>query len=172
MNSLANRSSKTNNHTRNGFRNPFYGLKEINFTDFLKWKLVDSLKGEKPEKSKKYSFEIIDNNGRFLKQSKTDLTVTWIGHSTLLIQIQGLNILSDPIWSDRCSPLPFAGPRRYVDPSPDLQNLPKIDVVIISHDHYDHLDKSTIKKLGNFPFYFVPMGVGKILQKWSISNYK
>ncbi len=68
---------------------------------------------------------------------------TWLGHSTFLVQYKGVNILTDPIFSDRASPLCFAGPKRYVKHPMDYDNLPKIDFVIISHNHYDHLDKDT-----------------------------
>jgi N-acyl-phosphatidylethanolamine-hydrolysing phospholipase D len=90
-------------------------------------------------------------------------TVTWIGHSTVLIQHQGVNVLTDPILTQRASPLPFAGPRRQSPPALTLEELPPIDVVVISHNHYDHLDAPTIRALGNGPRYFVPLGVGRWL---------
>jgi L-ascorbate metabolism protein UlaG (beta-lactamase superfamily) len=77
-----------------------------------------------------------------------DMLVTWIGHATVLIQTQGLNILTDPIWSERASPFSFIGPRRVRAPGVRLEDLPKIDFVLISHNHYDHLDLPTLKWLG------------------------
>ena len=68
-------------------------------------------------------------------------------HVTFLIQIDGLNILTDPVWSERVSPFTFAGPKRMVKPSINFTDLPKIDVILISHNHYDHLDIRTIKDL-------------------------
>lgn len=75
------------------------------------------------------------------------MAVTWIGHSTVLVQTQGLNILTDPVWAERSSPVGFAGPRRVRAPGVRLADLPRIDVVLLSHDHYDHLDTGTLKTL-------------------------
>lgn len=73
--------------------------------------------------------------------------VTWIGHATTLVQTEGLNILFDPVWADRASPVSFAGPRRVRAPGVKLQDLPPIDLILISHDHYDHLDLTTLRYL-------------------------
>jgi N-acyl-phosphatidylethanolamine-hydrolysing phospholipase D len=89
------------------------------------------------------------------------IQVTWVGHSTFLIQIEGLNILTDPLFSRRASPVSFAGPKRVVPPGIRFRDLPRIDAVVISHDHYDHLDRATIKRLGNKPRYFVPLGLAR-----------
>ncbi len=75
------------------------------------------------------------------------LRVTWVNHSTFLIQTEGLNILTDPIWSERCSPVSFAGPRRHHAPGIRFEDLPPIDVVLISHNHYDHMDAPTLARL-------------------------
>ena len=77
----------------------------------------------------------------------TDMRVTWIGHSTVLIQTQGLNILTDPIWSERASPFAFIGPRRVREPGVRFDDLPRIDLVLVSHNHYDHLDLPTLRRL-------------------------
>jgi L-ascorbate metabolism protein UlaG (beta-lactamase superfamily) len=86
--------------------------------------------------------------------------VTFIGHATLLIQVGGINILTDPIWSARASPFSFAGPKRVQAPGVSLDDLPTIDVVLISHNHYDHLDIATLKKLNgrDKPRVIVPLG--------------
>jgi N-acyl-phosphatidylethanolamine-hydrolysing phospholipase D len=73
--------------------------------------------------------------------------LTWVGHATALIQMPGLNVLTDPVWSERSSPVGFAGPRRFVPAVPALEELPPIDVVLLSHDHYDHLDRPTVRAL-------------------------
>lgn len=86
-------------------------------------------------------------------------TVTWVGHSTVLIQHRGVNVLTDPIFSNLASPLSFAGPKRITAPALMLDELPPIHVVVISHNHYDHLDSKTIKALGNAPMYYVPLGL-------------
>jgi L-ascorbate metabolism protein UlaG (beta-lactamase superfamily) len=76
-----------------------------------------------------------------------EMVATWIGHSTVLIQAGGLNILADPIWSERSSPFSFIGPKRAREPGVRFEDLPKIDVVLISHNHYDHMDVPTLKRL-------------------------
>jgi L-ascorbate metabolism protein UlaG (beta-lactamase superfamily) len=76
-----------------------------------------------------------------------EMLVTWIGHATVLVQTGGLNILTDPTWSDRASPFSFAGPRRVRAPGVRLEDLPRIDLVLISHNHYDHLDLPTLRRL-------------------------
>ena len=96
-----------------------------------------------------------------LRANATDATVTWIGHATLLIQLDGVNILTDPQWSDRASPLSFAGPRRVTAPGMRMEDLPPIHVVVISHDHYDHLDLATVRQVAatHRPRFVVPLGL-------------
>jgi N-acyl-phosphatidylethanolamine-hydrolysing phospholipase D len=100
------------------------------------------------------------NDGAMLRANGTEPTVTWIGHATLLVQLDGVNILTDPIWSDHAGPFGF-GPRRLVPPGVRLQDLPPIHAVVISHDHYDHLDVRTVQQLARLyhPTFFVPLGL-------------
>ncbi|MCZ4119064.1 MBL fold metallo-hydrolase [Streptomyces sp. H39-S7] len=97
------------------------------------------------------------------------LRLTWMGHSTVLAEIGGRRVLFDPVWGDRCSPFAFAGPKR-VHPVPvPLKTLGTVDVVVISHDHYDHLDMPTIQALvGTDTVFAVPLGVGAHLEHWGI----
>eukprot|EP00898_Chlorokybus_atmophyticus_P007900 jgi/Chlat1/8110/Chrsp75S07566 len=100
---------------------------------------------------------------------------TWIGHASFLLQFDGVTILTDPIWSDRCFRSQAIGPKRQaqiVPPAFPLAKLPPIDVVIISHNHYDHLDENTIKALGNRPLYLVPLGVKEWMEKFGVTNVK
>ena len=103
------------------------------------------------------------------KQPLTGLRITWIGHSSLLIEIDGKRILTDPVWSERASFLSFMGPKRFFEPPLALKDLPPLDAVIISHDHYDHLDKATVKFFADksIPFY-CSLGVARYLQKWGM----
>jgi N-acyl-phosphatidylethanolamine-hydrolysing phospholipase D len=105
---------------------------------------------------------VLPNDGAEIRANGTHPTVTWIGHATFLIQLDGLNILTDPIWSNRASPVAFAGPRRLVAPGLAFADLPPIHAVIISHDHYDHLDAPTVERLAreHRPRFFVPLGLG------------
>jgi len=97
----------------------------------------------------------------------------WIGHSTFLIKKEGLTILTDPIFSDRASPFGFIGPKRLIPPAINISSLPKIDVITVSHNHYDHLDISSLRKLSKlFPdaLFFVPRGDKRLLKKNNIKN--
>ena len=99
-----------------------------------------------------------------IRAGRGPVTVTWVGHATLLIQLDGVNILTDPQWSDRASPFSFAGPRRVSAPGLRFEDLPPIHIVVISHDHYDHLDETTVKRLAaeHRPRFLVPLG----LKEW------
>jgi L-ascorbate metabolism protein UlaG (beta-lactamase superfamily) len=99
------------------------------------------------------------------------LRITLIGHSSLLIEIDGKRILTDPVWGPRASFLSFVGPKRFFAPPLPLDKLPALDAIILSHDHYDHLDYPTIKKLalGHVPVY-CSVGVGAIIEKWGVSK--
>ncbi|CAJ1579980.1 MBL fold metallo-hydrolase [[Mycobacterium] wendilense] len=99
-----------------------------------------------------------------------ELAVTWYGHSSAVIEVDGYRILADPVWSQRCSPSRSVGPQRLHPVPAPLAALPAIDAVIISHDHYDHLDIDTIKSLvhsQNSKFY-VPLGIGAHLREWRV----
>jgi len=92
--------------------------------------------------------------------------VTFVGHSTVLVQFDRRNILTDPIWSERASPVSWAGPRRHRLPGLRLEDLPPIDAILVSHDHYDHLDAPTLRRLArdHGPEIFCPLGVAKLLR--------
>jgi N-acyl-phosphatidylethanolamine-hydrolysing phospholipase D len=119
----------------------------------------------------------VNNDGSFLRENARHSvpTVTWIGHSTLLVQLQHVTFLTDPIWSDRPSPVPLLGPRRYVEPGLEIDDLPPIDFVIVSHNHYDHLDLPTLQSLAMrnpATVFYVPLGNGKLLRQNGIDNVK
>ncbi|HEY0856911.1 MAG TPA: MBL fold metallo-hydrolase [Albitalea sp.] len=90
-------------------------------------------------------------------------TVTWIGHATVLAQLGGLTLLTDPIFSERASPFTFVGPKRHQPPGIALHELPHVDVVLVSHNHYDHLDSASVLALsrqrGGPPLFVVPLGL-------------
>lgn len=102
--------------------------------------------------------------------AEDELTLTWFGHSTLLLQMSGKNILFDPIFSTIASPVPLIGSHRYSPLACQAEDLPYIDIVIITHDHYDHLDLNTIKAIdGKVGMYIVPLGIENDLKNWGIS---
>ena len=103
----------------------------------------------------------VANDGRALRDNGDAPTLTWIGHATMLIQLDGVNVLTDPQFSERASPVSFAGPRRLNPPGLAFEALPRIDVVVISHDHYDHLDRPSVQQLAatHRPLFLVPLGL-------------
>jgi len=103
------------------------------------------------------------------KTPASGLRATWLGHSTVLIEIDGLRVLTDPVWGLRASPSRFAGPKRFQPVPVPLRAMPPIDVVIVSHDHYDHLDYPTVRELAKRDVPFVTsLGVGAHLEAWGV----
>ena len=101
------------------------------------------------------------------------MSATWVGHATVLLQLGGINVLTDPMWSDRASPVSFAGPRRFVKPGVELSALPAIDAVLISHNHYDHLDRATVRALARRyqqAQWAAPLGLATLLRRWGVSR--
>lgn len=103
------------------------------------------------------------------KPPATGLRLTWMGHSSVLAEIDGRRVLFDPVWGERCSPFAFAGPKRLHPVPFPLPSLGPVDVIVISHDHYDHLDLPTIRALaGTETVFAVPLGVGAHLELWGV----
>lgn len=149
------------------FRN-IDGIKARGLTDIIKWAATEDpgewknienhpgIYGEEPEAR-------IHNN---------EIRITFVNHATFLIQVDGKNILTDPVWSDRASPFQLIGPKRMRPPGIRFQDLPHIDAVLISHNHYDHLDIHTVKKLHErySPHFIAPLGVPAYLRKHGIED--
>ena len=156
------RSELPSHHLEQGFRNldPAYAYPLI---ERARRVVRRSFEGW-PERGT--PLKLVPNDGAALRANGTTPTITWVGHSTFLVQIEGVNILTDPNWSDRASPVRFVGPRRLVPPGLRFTDLPRIDAVVISHDHYDHLDEATVRRLASAhrPRFFVPLGVKPLLQ--------
>ena len=117
---------------------------------------------------KRASFPLAEPDLDLLRANPGSPVVTWVGHATLLVQLDGINVLTDPQWSERASPLGFAGPRRVTPPGIPFEALPPIHAVVISHDHYDHLDLPTVRRLASAhrPRFLVPLG----MKAWFIEN--
>jgi L-ascorbate metabolism protein UlaG (beta-lactamase superfamily) len=102
---------------------------------------------------------------------ETGLRATWLGHSTVLVEIDGARVLTDPVWSERVSPVSFVGPRRFHPVPASLEELPALDVVLLSHDHYDHLDRATVARLARLDVPFVTsLGVGAHLEAYGVRH--
>ncbi|HWZ58920.1 MAG TPA: MBL fold metallo-hydrolase [Gemmatimonadaceae bacterium] len=158
-----------------GFQNPWGpGSAQHGFGAFLRWVLIDRPRHRRPSIDRSaFAASHPRAEPRFPvpRAGGDDLVLTWVGHSSFLIQIGGRNLLVDPVWSAYASPIQGVGPRRWVEPGIDLAGLPPIDGVVISHDHYDHLDRPTVRRLvaaaPDAP-WAAPLGVGRWLRRQGV----
>ncbi len=169
--STAQTSPLKTHHTTSGYVN-ITPQESPSITDMLEFGW-ESLTND----AKTVEYPLALNNPEFLQRNTSKPTVTWIGHATFLIQMDGVNILTDPHFSERASPVSWAGPKRYTPPGLTLEELPVIDFVIISHNHYDHLDLKTVQKLRaqqekNPPMFYVPLGLQSWFKDAGIENVK
>jgi L-ascorbate metabolism protein UlaG (beta-lactamase superfamily) len=112
---------------------------------------------------------VMDPRPTWATPADTGLRATWLGHSTVLLEIDGVRVLTDPVWGDRASPFGFAGPKRFAPAPVPIASLPPLDAIVISHDHYDHLDYPTILALAPLDVPIVTsLGVGAHLEAWGI----
>lgn len=155
-------------HYAGNFRNPWAGSTPHGISGLVKWMLSRDRNGKGISAGEDFAALTVATDRQPMNERSEQLTVTWIGHSSFLLQCAGLNILTDPVWSDRVSPLSFIGPQRIVPPAVDFENLPAVDLTLISHDHYDHLDDVTVRRLiGRFPAmrWIAPLRVGPFLRQ-------
>jgi L-ascorbate metabolism protein UlaG (beta-lactamase superfamily) len=136
--------------------------------DVLRWKLTS-----RPASSPRFISDVEPAHPPAAVEGAVEgkaLRVTMVNHSTVLLQQHGCNILTDPIWSERASPLSWAGPPRRRMPGVRFEDLPRIDVVLLSHNHYDHLDLPTLRRLAEpgHAGFVVPLGVGRLLRSQGI----
>jgi len=148
------------------FHNNYIELRSLGTTAFWRWKF-EAWRDGLPKPPAAPTPAIVPDLGLIQTNAKAGAqmvpTVTWIGHATVLAQLGGLNVLTDPIFSQRASPLSFVGPARAQKPGLWLHELPHIDLVLISHNHYDHLDDDSVRALaaqaGGAPLFVVPLGL-------------
>ncbi len=159
--------SRPPHHGADGrFRNPWPGSVEHGLGSALRWFLDRARKG-------KFGFVGTGAPPHAVAATLVDRVapgechITWIGHSSFLLQLHGINVLTDPVFGDRASPVSFAGPRRLAPPGIALDALPPIDLVLQSHDHYDHFDDASVRALAQrFPaaVWCAPLGVASLLR--------
>ena len=164
-------------HRPEGFQNNYTDATDKSRADLLRWQW-ERLRAGLPKPPEKLT-EVVAPDLKFVSANngKTqEPAITWIGHATMLVQMGGLNLLLDPVFSERASPVQFAGPKRYQSPGLALSQLPRIDAVLLSHNHYDHLDTASVKALnaqaGGPPLFIVPLGVKKWFAAEGITNVK
>jgi N-acyl-phosphatidylethanolamine-hydrolysing phospholipase D len=155
-----------------GFRNPWPAARQPVFTGMLRWAVTRTVK-PRIDRTKRGTFPSATPAFAQPRALSDSASLTWVGHATFLIQIAGLNLLTDPVWSERCSPVQFAGPRRYMPPGIPFDELPPIDVVLLSHDHYDHLDAASVVRLTEThgeAHWIVPVGLRVFLRDRGVSR--
>lgn len=161
---LASRSAFYKGRFRNLQRTPSHGL-----TDFFRWQLETG--GRFPPGKR---FPLVKPNQQQLHSDAPVPRLTWLGHASFLFQFRGCNVLTDPVFSERCSPLQLVGPKRHTPVALPVTELPPITHVLISHNHYDHLDEASVRALhrrfGEQLQFFVPSGVADWFNKRGIRN--
>ena len=157
-------------HLENGFRNPPNSLKRktdlsIRLSFFYEV-VTRSISGKKPPIPTNHIVSAEDAKAQFAAHAQGD-SISWIGHATFLVRLDGVTVLTDPVFTRRASPVSFAGPERIIKPGLKIEDLPPIDVVVISHAHYDHLDTRTLDMLPGRENItaIVPLGLGSYFTK-------
>jgi len=164
--SAAAENAAPRHHRDGGFQNNHVDFEPKGLGALLQWR-IDALRDGLPRPPRTPT-PVVGADLAYLRSNAAarlamEPAITWIGHATLLVQAGGANILTDPIFSLRASPVAFIGPKRHVDPGIALGDLPHIDAVVISHNHYDHLDDASVQALaaqaGGSPVFIVPLGL-------------
>ena len=165
-------------HTASGFKNNYVDNIDKSRSDLLRWQF-ERLRDGLPKPPQTLT-PVVQPDLVFIqanaKAPAMQPAITWVGHATMLVQADGLNVLTDPVFSNRASPVQFAGPKRAQPPGLAVDQLPPIDVVLISHNHYDHLDKNTVLALSNqaqsATLFIVPLGLKSWFTDLGITNVK
>ncbi|KAI8083210.1 beta-lactamase superfamily domain-containing protein [Gilbertella persicaria] len=162
--------TKKPHHDNNRFKNPWASFTPFGLGSVAKMFYTMDISGTEKRIRAVDLPEKVSVDWDLLKkqqqQQKNDIIATWLGHACILVQIKGFNILFDPIFSQRCAPVQFMGPKRYTEAPCQLDQLPKIDAVVISHNHYDHMDQNTLHEIDKlYPDckFCVPLGNKKLL---------
>jgi N-acyl-phosphatidylethanolamine-hydrolysing phospholipase D len=155
-----------------GFRNPWPDSEPRGWRDVLRWS-VERRRQRRVATPPRGSFSTATPSLVHPRAGRAEFAATWIGHATTLLQMGGLNVLTDPMFSERAFPVQWMGPRRVMDPGLPLEALPPIDVVLLSHNHYDHLDKPAVKRIARAhpgAAWVVPLGLGAYVRGWGVDE--
>jgi N-acyl-phosphatidylethanolamine-hydrolysing phospholipase D len=157
------------------FTNPWLSAADQTrgFGDLLRWSWNRMARGT-PKSPPAGHFSVVPNDVAHPRAPADEVRLTWVGHSSFLVQAGGLNVLTDPVWSRRASPMRWAGPARLVEPGIGFDALPPIDAVLLSHDHYDHLDEPTVRRLnerfGRALRWLTPLGYRRWLARRGVES--
>jgi N-acyl-phosphatidylethanolamine-hydrolysing phospholipase D len=174
---LLRMSSSKRHHGHRGFRNNYVASVTRSLPEVLRWQF-ERIRGRLPPPPTLATPRVTADLAFISKNASAGTAmipaVTWVGHASMLVQASGLNVLTDPIFSTRASPLSFMGPARAHPPGIAIADLPPIDVVVVSHNHYDHLDSASIVALarqrGGPPLFLVPLGLERWLESRGITH--
>ncbi len=154
-------------HPEGGFRNP-WPTPRRGTADLLRWQRERRTSALSPNPHPSV-LPVVPHDVAYPHVRGSEARITWMGHSTFLVQIGGVNMLTDPHWSHRASPVQFMGPGRFVQAGVPFNELPPIDLVVLSHDHYDHLDVPTIRRLlhtfGDRIEWFTPLNYAHLMSR-------
>jgi N-acyl-phosphatidylethanolamine-hydrolysing phospholipase D len=150
------------------FRNPWPNSAPPGWGDVVRM-LFESLRQGRAPTPKRGTFPVATPAIVSPRTGSADFAATWIGHSTTLLQLAGVNVLTDPVFYQRAFPVQWLGPRRVMDPAVSIDELPPLDVVLLSHNHYDHLDRSAVRQIVRAnprATWVVPLRLGASLRRW------
>ena len=154
------------------FHSPWLDSEPHSFRDVLKWSRERRSQQRAPDPPRN-SFPTTASNITRPRAAADCYSASWIGHSTVLLQFGGKNILTDPMFSRRASPVQWVGPRRVTDPSMSSDALPPIDIVLLSHNHYDHLDRASVKQIARAnpaATWISPLRLSNYTRRWGIKD--
>jgi len=154
-----------------GYRNPWPDTALSRFGDFLRWRLVQRRTHPIAPNPPRDSLPRRQPSIATPRAPHGHRSITWVGHATTLLQLGPVNVLTDPVWSERASPFQWLGPRRLMSPALDFDALPPVDVVLLSHNHYDHLDAGTVRRIASrFPetLWLCPLGLRELLHSYGV----
>jgi N-acyl-phosphatidylethanolamine-hydrolysing phospholipase D len=151
------------------FHNPWPDSEPHNWRTVLRFLVQGRAAAARVKTPRRGTFPASRPAVSYPRAARTDLTATWIGHSTVLLQLGGLNVLTDPVFSQRAFPVQWMGPRRVMEPGLPIDALPPIDLVALSHNHYDHLDRPAVRRIARQhpgAVWIVPLGLGAYIRRW------